>query len=656
MNLAHSKVNLFKKTDLFESLSEAAINQVIQGCREVLLKPGQCLFREGDSGDSMYLIYSGKIDIEKQGRLLATRGPGEYFGEMSMIQADRRAASATAAGEAHLLELDRENFYSKWANRPETLNALLKTLASRSRDDLDSIGQDQQKLQSQTKLNAWLRDLLDNTKDEIYVFDPKSYRIKNANACAERNLGYDINELIQKTPFDLLRDLTQKQFETMTESLSLEGNASVLIEDHNQRKDGSFYPVETKVRLWKSGNHSMYVAVTQDKSEIVKLEQIRDQAVQANRAKSEFLSKMSHELRTPLNAILGFGQLMEYSTEEPLTLAQREWLQEILKAGNYLLEIINEILDLAQIEAGKVSLSMEAFDLVELIQEVLPLMSPLAQKKGVRIENDTLKLGSLMVWADRTKMKQVFINLISNAIKYNRENGSVTLNAQRKASGRIGVSVTDTGEGIPPEKLETLFQAFNRLGAEHTQIEGTGLGLVIAKQLVERMEGKIGVESTVGQGTCFRIELPPPDPHSENEDASDRQDGADKKSTVLYIEDNITNVKLVQQLLKSNKAIHMVTAEEATTGIEMARSERPDLILMDINLPGMDGVSALKKLRSLDETKTIPVLAVTANVLKTDIEKYQKAGFESFIAKPIEMKSFLETVQQYLKQNGAAAV
>ena len=387
--------------------------------------------------------------------------------------------------------------------------------------------------------------------------------------------------------------------------------------------------------------------------------------MQANRAKSEFLSKMSHELRTPLNAILGFGQLMEYSTEEPLTLAQREWLQEILKAGNFLLEIINEILDLAQIEAGKVSLSMEAFDLVELTQEVLPLMSPLAQKKGIRIENNTLKLGSLMVWADRTKMKQVFINLISNAIKYNRENGSVTLNAERKASGRICASVTDMGEGIPQEKLETLFQPFNRLGAEHTEVEGTGLGLVIAKQLVERMDGKMGVDSTVGKGTCFHIELPPPEPSSEkekssdqkdNEKSTDQKDDAEKKLTVLYIEDNATNVKLVEQLLKFNKNVHMVTAEEATTGIEMARAQRPDLILMDINLPGIDGVSALKKLRSLDETKTIPVLAVTANVLKTDIEKYEKAGFESFIAKPIEVKSFLETIQQFLNKNGVATV
>ncbi len=661
--LSHSKVHLFKKTDLFETLSEAAIQQVLQGCREILLKPGQCLFKEGESGDSMYLIYSGEIVVHRQGKQLAKRGPGEYFGEMGMIQADRRSASAKAVGETHLLELDREKFYSKLANRPQTLNALLKTLSSRSREDLESLGQDQDKLQSQTKLNTWLKDLLDNTREEIYVFDPKTCRIKNANACTEKNLGYSIRELIQKTPFDLLRDLTREKFEKMAGSLTADKTASILIEDFNVRKDGSSYPVETRVRMLKTGNHSVYVAVTQDKSEVKELEKIKDQAVKANQAKSEFLSKMSHELRTPLNAILGFGQLLEFSNEEPLSQAQREWLQEILRAGNFLLEIINEILNLAHIESGKISLSLESFDLAELIQEVLPLVSPLAQKSGIRIDNDTMKHGALIVCADRTKLKQVLLNLISNAIKYNRKNGSVTLRAKRKENGSIHVSVTDTGMGIPEEKLGNLFQPFDRLGAEESEVEGTGLGLVIAKQLVERMQGTISVQSTVGKGTCFTIGLPAPKqaaepvkPQSSAEELESESDAEEKRSMVLYVEDNAANKKLVEQIVKPDKTIDLITMGDAESGILLARRQRPDLILMDINLPGKDGVAALRELKSLEETKTIPVIAVTANVTTADIQNYKLAGFEAHIAKPIDVTTFLKTIRTHLDQEQTAAV
>jgi PAS domain S-box-containing protein len=262
-----SKVKLFKKTDLFESLSESVIKQVLTDCKEILLTSGECLFKEGDSGDSMYLIYTGEIAIYKKGQLLATLGPGEYFGEMGMIHADTRAATAKAVGETHLVKIEKEKFYSKMANRPQSLNALLKTMARFSRDNLDSLVLNQNKFRSQVKLNAWLRELLDHAMDEIYVFDPVSYKIKHVNACVEKNLGYSLGEMTSKTPFDLLRDLTREKFDKLVQPLHAEDNVSISIEDHNLRKDGTFYSIEFNVRLHTIGDHSYFIAIVREKSE-----------------------------------------------------------------------------------------------------------------------------------------------------------------------------------------------------------------------------------------------------------------------------------------------------------------------------------------------------------------------------------------------------
>ncbi len=328
----------------------------------------------------------------------------------------------------------------------------------------------------------------------------------------------------------------------------------------------------------------------------VELESAKSAAEKANLAKSDFLSSMSHELRSPLNAILGFAQLME-SDSPPPTASQKESIAQILQAGWHLLKLINEILDLAVIESGKVSLSPEPVSLAEVMSECQAMMEPQAQQRGIRMTFPQFD-DPVFVSADRTRLKQILINLLSNAIKYNKEQGTVVVDCTASAPERIRISVKDTGAGLPPEKLAQLFQPFNRLGQEAGGVEGTGIGLVVTKRLVELMDGVIGVESTVGVGSVFWFELVSADGAatcSRSAEAAalvrDRKcrTGAPLR-TLLYVEDNPANMKLVEQLIARRPDMRLLTAVNGTLGIELARATQPEVILMDINLPGISGI------------------------------------------------------------------
>ena len=386
----------------------------------------------------------------------------------------------------------------------------------------------------------------------------------------------------------------------------------------------------------------------------VELEGAKEAAEKANRSKSDFLSSMSHELRSPLNAILGFAQLMETDSPAP-TPRQKESISLILQAGWHLLKLINEILDLAKIESGQLSLSLETVSLANVMGECQGMIEGQAQRRDIKMDFPRFNM-PCFVHADQTRLKQVLINLLSNAIKYNRERGTVRVNYAMSAPGSIRVSIVDTGAGLPPDMLAQLFQPFNRLGQEVSGEEGTGIGLVVAKQLIELMGGMIGVDSTVGVGSVFWFEL---GAAAEPQLAVQRDEPAAPRAApvssdarvraVLYVEDNPANLKLVAQLVARRPDLRLLSAGTGGLGIELARAHRPEVILMDINLPDMSGIDALKILRADPATAHIPVVALSANAMPHDIEKGLQAGFFRYLTKPIKLDELLDTLNTALE-------
>jgi PAS domain S-box-containing protein len=376
----------------------------------------------------------------------------------------------------------------------------------------------------------------------------------------------------------------------------------------------------------------------------------------ANQAKSEFLSSMSHELRSPLNAILGFSQLMESGSPAP-NQSQKESIGQILQAGWYLLELINEILDLSLIESGKLSLSLEPMSLSTVLGECQAMIDPQAQKGGISLHFSPSDQ-PYFVKADRTRMKQVFINLLSNAIKYNRAGGTVDVTCESLIGDRVRVSFRDTGLGLTALQVAQLFQPFNRLGQEAGSEEGTGIGLVVSKRLMELMGGAIGVQSTESVGSVFWVELDAAAaPLLSGEDHEPRKTlraplahGAGVRK-LLYVEDNPANLMLVEKLLTRREDIALLSATNGIQGVEMARSARPDVILMDINLPGISGLEALQILMADPGTATIPVIALSANAMPHDIQKGLKSGFYRYLTKPIKIGELMDTLDLALDSN-----
>jgi PAS domain S-box-containing protein len=390
------------------------------------------------------------------------------------------------------------------------------------------------------------------------------------------------------------------------------------------------------------------------------LESARSAAEKANLAKSDFLSSMSHELRTPLNAVLGFAQVIE-SGSPPPTPKQKRSLDQILKAGWYLLELINEILDLARIESGKLALSREPVSLDQVMLECKAMIEPQAQLRGIAMQFPHFDT-PCFVLADSTRIKQVLINLLFNAIKYNKPGGTVVVDCISSPPNSVRVNVRDTGEGLPPEKLALLFQPFNRLGKEAGVEEGTGIGLVVTKRLVELMGGIVGVESKVGVGTVFWVELTPCAPpqfaragDESNELFRQLPGTAAPLHTLLYVEDNPANLQLVEELIQRRPDLRMLSAADGNLGIELARELMPEVILMDINLPGISGIDAMKILRADAATAHIPILAISANAIPSDVKKGLDAGFFRYLTKPIVVGEFMDALGVALEFSAARA-
>ncbi len=481
------------------------------------------------------------------------------------------------------------------------------------------------------------------------------------NKQAENIFGWSQEEILGKNIADTLipSQYREAHLNGIQRYLST-GNSKILnsrIEIEAVNRDKQEMAVELSI-TYSGPQEKTFVAflrdITDRRTAQKELIRAKEEAEYSNQAKSEFLARMSHELRTPMNAILGFGQLLQMDMDNPLPENQEDSVNRILKAGKHLLNLINEVLDLARVESGKMELSLENINVKTLVDEVYSLVVHLAEE--IRVGIDINLKEELYLYADYIRSKQVLLNLVSNAVKYNRIGGTVTIDCkQNEESGRIQIRVADTGKGIPMDKQKNIFEPFTRVDVEVDQIEGTGIGLTIAKSLIESMNGTITFSSVFGQGSEFIVELPKGDQTTVKKQSERLKSknilplSENKKFKILYVEDNPENLDLVEQIMSKRPDIDLLPASSAEKGIEIAREEQPGLIIMDIHLPGMDGLTAFQRLKNYEETASIPVIALSADAMQTDKNRALAIGFTCYLTKPIDIPEFMETIDRFIK-------
>ncbi|MFC4487612.1 PAS domain S-box protein [Tepidiphilus baoligensis] len=507
-------------------------------------------------------------------------------------------------------------------------------------------------MRRQASLASELKAILETAAAGIIRIDAQG-RIQSFNRAAERLFGYRADEvqgknvsLLMPAPWAEAHDGYLERYLRTREARIIGSGRDV----RGRRADGSEFPLHLAVSEVQSGGETHFIGIISDTSA---LHEAMETAQRANRAKSEFLSRMSHELRTPLNAILGFSQLLLQSKREPLGERQRRHVEQIHRSGQHLLALVNDVLDLARIEAGRLSLSLEPVALRTLLDEALELVAPLADEKGIRIHDHSRAAPPGRVWADFTRAKQVLLNLLSNAVKYNRPDGEIHLRVlapgeHEGPAGQWGIEVADTGIGIDPERLDELFQPFSRLGQERGRIEGTGIGLVISRQLVEQMGGQFIVHSQPDVGSRFAFTLPGTAANNVIDVPNLRLPTLAGR-TILAIDDNPANLSLLEQVLGGEAGVQLLYAPTAARGIELATERRPDVILLDIHLPGIDGHEMLERLQRQARTATIPVIALSADASAKAIAKAERhPRLVAYLTKPLRLDALMSALSQAL--------
>ena len=511
------------------------------------------------------------------------------------------------------------------------------------------------------KAEQKFRGLLESAPDPMVIVNARG-EIVLVNTQTEQLFGYQRQELLGK-PIEILiparfagrHPAARSSFFDKAQPRAMGAGTDL----YAMRRDGSEFPVEISLSPLKTEDELLVSSAIRDISGRRQIERkLLEQKLeleQASKAKDRFLASMSHELRTPLNAILGFGQLL-HNEKLPLSQQQRyAFAGNIVQAGQHLLHLINETLDLAKIEVGAVTLSLEPVALDDLLHEARKMIEAMADARQVTVYLSEPR--SLCVKADRIRLRQIVLNLLTNAVKYNSKGGHVWVASGQADAGRAWLAVRDDGPGLSGEQMAGLFQPFNRLGQEGGSEEGSGIGLVLSKRLAELMNATISVTSSVGQGSTFSVELDATEPQQlprlDGQEGLPPPAGArdhHNKPLLLYVEDNPANLKLVEEIVKLHLDLELLSATDGNTGVAMAREFLPNVILMDMNLPGISGREAQRRLRQDVATREIPIIALSANAMPLDVEAALEAGFFRYLTKPLDINDFLQVVGEALEQ------
>jgi PAS domain S-box-containing protein len=565
-------------------------------------------------------------------------------------ESDERADRRRAEDEVRRLNAELEQ---RVRQRTEELQAATTELARRDTRLQES--------------EQWLRAILEYSPAAIYVKDVEG-RYLLVNRQAERLLGRERGELLGKTDHEVmvprLADMHREN-----DRRAISEQRALQIEEAALESEGIRVLASTKFPLYDAAGAVNAVCgishdVTERKRADDQVRLARLEAERANLAKSDFISRMSHDLRTPLNAVLGFAQLLEI---DRLTADQRDNVRQILSAGRHLLSLIDEVLDISRIEAGQLSMSPEPVSGLDVVIRAVDLVRPLAAQRGITIDVEGLPADDVALLADRQRLTQILLNLLSNAVKYNRPEGRVTMRFERVPPGRCRISVADTGAGIPASKLKLLFQPFERLGAEQTAVEGTGLGLALSRALAEAMSGTLGVTSVVDRGSTFWVELAIAEGQKEQPSivspaaattttAPVRARGfeqhtminASKAGTVVYIEDNISNVRLMERVLRQRPRIELLHAPQGQEGLALVRGRTPDIVLLDMHLPDMSGEDVLRRLWEDPVSRRVPIVVLTADGTPGLNRRLRAAGATACLTKPLDINQVLQLMDELL--------